>query len=477
MLRGDPVLRYGLAVVAVAISTAVGLWLRPGTYITPYLLFYPAVLVSVWFGGLGAGLLATVLSATVADYLFIRPYYTLLTTVSDIVRMVYFCISFGLICWMIEHRRLRTESQIVRQVQLLEMSFSPIIVRDSQDRITFWNRGAERLYGWTEAEALGQVTHKLLQTVFPYPLERIVGDLKRAGTWEGELVHTGKNGKTVVVISRWTLQQSKGVTTAVTEANFDLTQLKEKEAAQEALFRSEKLASAGRLAAVIAHETNNPLCAATNLLYIVAGDPGLPERLREYVKLANNELERIAHISRQTLSYYRESSTPKSVDVTALLDNVVNLFGKTIERKQIRIERHYADHVSIPGHEGELRQVFANLMTNSIEALPHGGMIKLRVSIMATGEGKRRVRITVADNGQGIDPDARPRIFEPFFTTKRGTGTGLGLWVAQQIVQKHHGSVRVRSKHGGEESGTVFSVVLPAVQGQAAKHASAGSSL
>jgi PAS domain S-box-containing protein len=466
VVRRSPVLRYGLAVIAVASSAAVGLLLRPATYETPYLLFYPAVLVSVWLGGLGAGLLATALSAAIADYLFIRPYHTLLSTASDILRAAYFCASFGLICWLIERRRYRTESQIDRQLQLLEMSYDPIIVRDGQGRITFWNGGAERLYGWTKEEALGQVTHSLLRTAFPCALEKIVAELQRDGRWEGEIVHTRKDRTRVIVASRWTLQQKSGFPAAVLEANFDLTQRKQNDEARNALFRSEKLAAAGRLAATIAHEINNPLGAATNLVYIASSDPSLPAHLRSHLRLANTELRRIAQISRQTLGYYRENSTPKSISITELLDDVLDLLAKNMERHQIRVERQYGDDVRVTGNEGELRQVFVNLIANAVEALAQGGTIKVRAAgtTRSVNDARSRIRVTIADNGPGIDPQARLHIFEPFFTTKPNSGTGLGLWVAQQIVQKYHGYVRLRSRYGQPGSGTAFSVVLPAEQ-------------
>lgn len=466
--------RYGLAVLAVSASTAFALALRPDTYSTPYLIFYPAVLVAVWFGRLGPGLLATVLSAVSVDYFLTPPFGRVLTTKLDVLRAAFFCVSFGLICWMIEHRRHRSESLIDRQLQLLEMSHDPIIVRDSRDRIIYWNQGAERLYGWTKAEALGQVTHTLLRTVFPEPYEHIGADLNRHGRWEGELVHTRKNGTTVIVASRWTLQRKNTLQAAVLEANFDLTQLKEKESAQEALFRSEKLASAGRLAATIAHEINSPLAAVTNLLFIVAADASLPQHLRDHLDKADAELERIGQISKQTLGFYRENTTPVEIAAAALLDDVLVLLAKRLERKQIRIEKQYGDHARVAGQLGELRQVFSNLVANSIDALPLGGTIKIRASTVESySDGRTRVRITIADNGPGIAPEARPHIFEPFFTTKQDSGTGLGLWVSKQIVDKHDGSIQVRSSYGGENRGTVFSVTLPAGRGMKTKEKAA----
>ena len=245
--------------------------------------------------------------------------------------------------------------------------------------------------------------------------------------------------------------------------------------AQEALIRSEKLASVGRMAATIAHEINNPLESVMSLLFLAKESKELPESLRQYLETADAELNRIAHITRQSLGFYRESNGPGLTSVNAVLESTVDLLKSRIKAKQAVIEKQWDGDVQVTAVAGELRQVFSNLLANSLDAIDEHGIIKLRVSTRAAfSDGDRRVRVTVADNGKGISASSRQRIFEPFFTTKGTVGTGLGLWVSKQIVDKHGGTIRMRSSSNGAHRGTVFSVVLPIEPAAKAHSQSAG---
>jgi signal transduction histidine kinase len=245
----------------------------------------------------------------------------------------------------------------------------------------------------------------------------------------------------------------------------DITDRKQ---AEEALLRSEKLASVGRMAASIAHEINNPLEAVTNLLYLARTNLDDPASVGQSLEMADDELKRIAHITRQTLGFYRESSAPTTVSVSSTIDSAVDLLRGKIKVKRAAIEKQYNGDLRVTAVPGELRQVFANLLTNSLDAMDDSGTIKLRVSTSrCVNSGRPYVRVTVADNGKGIDAATLPRIFEPLFTTKESTGSGLGLWVSKQIIDKHHGSIRVRSRASGEHRGTAFSIMIPAEAEQA----------
>jgi two-component system NtrC family sensor kinase len=177
--------------------------------------------------------------------------------------------------------------------------------------------------------------------------------------------------------------------------------------------------------------------------------------------MADDELKRIAHITRQTLGFYRESSVPTTFLVVTLLNSVIDLLQAKMVATQVIVEKQYDDLLQIVAIFGELRQVISNLMLNSLDALGEGGRVTLRASTSRNPlDGSSRIRITIADNGHGISATALPRIFEPFFTTKGSTGNGLGLWVCKQIIEKHGGSIRVRSRTC-EPQGTTFSMVLP----------------
>jgi two-component system NtrC family sensor kinase len=232
--------------------------------------------------------------------------------------------------------------------------------------------------------------------------------------------------------------------------------------AEEALINSEKLASVGRMAAVLAHEINNPLEAVMNVLYLAQTTEGLPEAAREYLQVADGELKRISHITRQTLGFYRESSAPITFHLASLLDSVVDLLqAKTLSKRAI-LDKQCEEQLEMTAYQGEVRQVLSNLLMNSLDAIANDGKITLRASISAGFEGEpQRIRVTISDNGQGMNHVALGKIFQPFFTTKGALGNGLGLWVSKQIVEKHGGSIRVHSRVSGPRRGTTFSVVMP----------------
>jgi PAS domain S-box-containing protein len=237
---------------------------------------------------------------------------------------------------------------------------------------------------------------------------------------------------------------------------FDVTARKQ---AEEALIRSEKLASAGRLAATIAHEINNPLEAVTNLLYLAKGDPA---NAAHYIESAEGELHRVAHITRQTLGFYRDAGTPHTVQLDKLVRDVLALYAKRIEMKSIAVHARMDDGLEIKASSGELRQIISNLVSNAIDALPSGGRLSVNVHRAShPRHGAYGVRVVVADNGSGIPAEVRGKIFDAFFTTKRDVGTGLGLWVTRSLVEKHGGTLRMRTSMDAVRHGTAFCVFFP----------------
>jgi signal transduction histidine kinase len=236
--------------------------------------------------------------------------------------------------------------------------------------------------------------------------------------------------------------------------------IRQEKLASDALRKSEKLAIAGRLAASIAHEINNPLEAVTNLHYLMASATSL-EQIKTYLASADQELARVVEITTQTLRFHRESSTPTQTDIAALLNSVLKLYQRRITSSKTTLRCDFDDSVPIVGFPGELRQLFANLISNALDAMPNGGCLSVRVQRTSELRNGFRpgVRIIVADTGGGIPLHVRSKILEPFISTKAETGTGLGLWVSSEIVTKHGGRMRFRSRVG---SGTVFRIFLPA---------------
>ncbi len=256
----------------------------------------------------------------------------------------------------------------------------------------------------------------------------------------------------------------------------------ERKRSEEALRRSEKLAVTGRLAASIAHEINNPLEAITNLLFLLRCSDDLPDAARQYVTMADNEVRRISEITQQTLRFYRQPTQPGRVPAEELVDSVLNLYQSRIHTVDVHVERNYQPGLTLFCFAGEIRQVFANLVGNAIDASGAGGRLLLRTRRSRDWRNPTQtgVRFTVADTGSGMDRDVREHIFEAFFTTKESTGTGLGLWVSQEIVLKHHGLMRVRSRPSSDTprragSGTVFEIFLPDEPSFAASGFAAGS--
>jgi signal transduction histidine kinase len=233
--------------------------------------------------------------------------------------------------------------------------------------------------------------------------------------------------------------------------------------AQEALRRSEKLAVTGRLAASIAHEINNPLEGITNLLYLmrseIHGDP-----LKGYLDMAEQELARVTEITRHTLRFYREPHQPKDIDVVSVLNSILALYASRLTAAEVKVERDFRQPTAIIHSSiGELRQIVANLVGNAIDAMRGGGCLTLRVSVESghNPSGQPNARITIADTGCGIPRDLLSNIFEPFVTTKGETGTGLGLWVTKEILNKNKWTMRVRSSVSARRHGTAFSILIP----------------
>lgn len=238
---------------------------------------------------------------------------------------------------------------------------------------------------------------------------------------------------------------------------------RERNRAEAALRNAERMATLGRLASMIAHEINNPLEAVTNVLYLLQHHPTLDSEAKDYVTLAEQELARITDIVRQALSFSRGATGPILVTPAKLVQNVLDLYGSRIQAASVTIDKRFQYHGQVNAVEGELRQVLANLIINAVDAVGEGGRVAVRVSLARDWRKLQRkgVRIVVADNGSGIRPEHRKDIFEPFFTTKGNKGSGLGLCIARQIVEKHGGSIRLHSSVRPGSSGTAFSIFLP----------------
>jgi PAS domain S-box-containing protein len=275
---------------------------------------------------------------------------------------------------------------------------------------------------------------------------------------EGELIsHPGEH-------RYWTVNYSPvtgpdGKVQAISAVSFEITQQKKSESA---LLQSEKLAAVGRLASSISHEINNPLESVTNLVYLISSCPDLPPAVTQYVELAQAELNRVSQIVTQTLRFHRQSVKPILVSGEQLINPVLRLYHGRLLTSGIEVQTRFADRTQVRCLESEIRQVLTNLIGNAIDAMRSGGRLLIR-SCNATdrSSGTSGMRIVVADTGHGMSRATQERIFEPFFSTKDMHGTGLGLWVSTEIVERHKGRLTVRSSPNEDRHGTVFSLFLP----------------
>jgi len=249
----------------------------------------------------------------------------------------------------------------------------------------------------------------------------------------------------------------------LTGSIFIVAETTKEKLAEEALLISERLAATGRMAHTIAHEINNPLEAITNLVYLVQHSLDQPDIAQQYINSAASELDRVSRISRQILSFNRESSPPVEIRMDEIIDDVLALNNRAIVDKALRVQKDWACSRPIHGFPAQLRQVFSNLIRNAVEASHPEGKLRIKISPSRLGrtQSEPAVRVTIADYGVGIPAENIKRIFEAFFTTKDLKGSGVGLWLSSTIVHEHGGHLQVRSRTRLPLPGTCMSVVLP----------------
>ena len=360
----------------------------------------------------------------------------------------------------LEQRVAERTEVLAERADLLELATDAIMVRDLDGIVRFWNSGAETLYGWSREEIIGRSLHDVLSTQFPAPYNDIQSILFSTGRWDGNLVQRTRDGREVTVACRKALKNDKsGTPGAILEISRDITgRLR----AEEALRNAEKLAAMGRVAGIIAHEINNPLEAILNIFHLLRDHSSLDAEAMEYARMAEHELLRVAHIVKHTLSFYRESQQPVAVSIPEVIDNVLELQARNMQLQRITLDKRYLTNATVHGFPGELRQVFMNLIMNSIQAMPQGG--KLRVSVREHVDPETLVNgisVSMCDTGSGVESQHAKQLFEPFFTTKSTKGTGLGLWISKGIVQKYDGSIQFRSVQHSNGCATCFRVLIP----------------
>jgi PAS domain S-box-containing protein len=341
-----------------------------------------------------------------------------------------------------------------------------VISTDANGRVMFMNEVAEKLTGWSLSEAQGRDLNEVFNIVNEMTRikpESPVAKVVRMGQVVALANHTAlisRSGTELPIEdSGAPIRDKDGQVTGVVLVFHDIS---EKKRAEKAVRDSERLAMTGRLASSLAHEIHNPLDAVGNLLFLIDQDADSSEAVRQHVSLASEEVTRVTQMTRNMLSFQREAKKPVPIKIGEVLDSVITLHERKIWSAAIKVEKQVDFKEGLLGLPGEMRQVFANLVSNAIEAIGKNGKIRLHAYASTDWRrGRRGLRVTVADNGPGIPAEIRNKIFDPFFTTKGESGTGLGLWIIAGIVGNNDGMLRLRTVTRAGRSGTCFSVFFP----------------
>jgi PAS domain S-box-containing protein len=355
--------------------------------------------------------------------------------------------------------RHRADENRFRLAAIVNSADDAIIGKDLNGIITSWNAGAQRLFGYKEDEILGQSILRLIPENLRYEEEEILRKVKAGEKIEHyETTRVSKSGETREVAV--TISPILDINGKVVGASKIARDVSDRKKVERLAIEADKIATTGRMAAAIAHEINNPLASVLNLIFLVRQGGLSKEDTEKCLATAESELERVSHIARQTLGYYRDTGSPSEVHLRDLMGNVLSVYKSKVLTHNIVVDAKYTDLKKINVHPGEIVQVFSNVVSNAIDSMAHGG--RLSISITQTKAVERNgLQIIVNDTGHGIRREDMGRVFEPFFTTKGNLGTGIGLWVARQLVERHGGQISLSSSTGPEDHGSNVTIYLP----------------
>lgn len=342
---------------------------------------------------------------------------------------------------------------------IVDSADDAIISKDLNGIVRTWNDAACRLFGYTAEEMIGQPILKLIPPDLQHEEDLILSKIRAGERLEHyETVRRRKNGERFQIsVTISPIRDESGRIVGASKIARDISDQKRME---RLLVEAEKLAANGRMAASIAHEINNPLESLMNLIYLARQNTPPGDKAYGYLVTAEDELERVSHIARQTLGYYRDTGVPVAVYIHDLIENVVTVYRAKLTSNNISMDMRFDDSRKIVVRKGEMLQVFSNIVANSIHAMPRGGTLTVCTQIVERPEGLG-VETTLRDTGTGIRPEQLDRVFEPFFTTKGEVGTGIGLWVARQVVTKRGGDISLTSSTQHGASGTQVTIFLP----------------
>lgn len=358
----------------------------------------------------------------------------------------------------ISERRRLDESRY-RLAAIVDSADDAIISKNLDGVITSWNNGARRLFGYEEEEIVGQSILKLIPDNLRHEEEEILRRLRLGEKIEHyETTRISKGGEVrEVSITVSPIRNSKGEVIGASKIARDVSNQKKVE---RLAVEAEKIATTGRMAAAIAHEINNPLASVLNLVFLARQPNVSYEEILRFLEMAEGELERVSHIARQTLGYYRDTGKPSEVHLKDLMENVLSVYRSKLLSHDIVVDSKFTDLRKIRVRTGEIIQIFSNVVCNAIDAMPHGGILSIRTTRTVRMDGDA-IQVVVSDRGCGIPREHLDKVFEPFFTTKGNLGTGIGLWVARQLVERHAGQISISSNTDPGNSGTIVTMTFP----------------
>jgi PAS domain S-box-containing protein len=355
--------------------------------------------------------------------------------------------------------RKRADEIRFRLAAIVDSAEDAIISKDLNGVVTTWNDGARRTFGYSDKEMIGQPILRLIPTELHYEEDEILRKLRAGERIDHyETRRTRKDGSTVEVsVTISPIRDESGRIIGASKIARDISDRKRME---RHLLQAEKIAATGRMAAAVAHEINNPLEAVMNLIFLARQNSPASGKAYLYLTTAEEELGRVSHIARQTLGYYRDSSSPTEVYLHDLIENVLTIYRSRLLSWQVSVDTQFNDLQKVLVSKGEFIQIFSNLITNAVDAMADGGSLHVsaRTLMSAAGDG---IQIIIRDTGVGIKREHLEKIFEPFFTTKGDLGTGIGLWVTKQLIEKRGGRIWIASNTEPGKSGTAVTLFVP----------------
>ncbi len=455
--------------IAVALVTFVCFRLKVSVT-TAALLYLIVVVLASLTGSFILSAVVSIIAILCLDYFFTEPLFIIDVTLRNPLNLVALITFLGtaLVITSLMAKGRKSFEVLREQASLLDLTHDTVFVRDTSDLITYWNRGAEERYGWKKEEAIGKISHQLMQTIFPASLEEINAELLRTGRWDGVLVHTGRDGKQVIAASRWSLQRDKqGLPAAILETNNDITEQKRAEEAlrqaQAELAHVTRVTTLGELAASIAHEVNQPLAGVvTNgnaCLRWLAGDSPNLDEAREAVRRILRDGNRASDVISRIRALVSKTDTKKSrLDVNDAIQEVVALAQGEVRRNRVALRTELAADVPlVVGDRVQLQQVILNLVMNGVEAMASVADRPRELLIYSQPHESDKVLVAVRDSGTGLHSENVDRLFEPFFSTKP-KGMGMGLAISRSIIESHGGRLWAVPNDG---PGVTFAFALP----------------